>query len=101
MSAHDLTRRHMFENFKSFMRSSPLMAMQAASTAPTIVYPTAYPAEVMAPANVLEFEDVAKTKVHKLAYDYVPINTLCLRNLLREKVTTVCPNLFEFYSTGR
>ena len=71
MSAHDGTRRHMFENFKSFMRGSPLMAMQAASAAPTIVYPTAYEGEVMAPANVLEFEEVAKKKVHKLAYDYV------------------------------
>lgn len=71
MSANELTRRHMFNNFQSFMRGSPLRAMQAASAAPTIVYPTAYEGEVMAPANVLEFEDVAKKKVHKLAYDYV------------------------------
>ena len=71
MSAHDVTRRHMFENFQSFMRGSPLVAMQAASAATSIVYLPVYEGEVMAPANVLEFEEVAKKKVHKLAYDYV------------------------------
>lgn len=40
-----------------------------------IIYPPKYSDDIMGPANVLEFEAVAKTKLSKWAYDYIRSGT--------------------------
>jgi isopentenyl diphosphate isomerase/L-lactate dehydrogenase-like FMN-dependent dehydrogenase len=74
------TRRAMMRDLSLFMAASPLYAQQRAGgdtpragggTRTTITYPPLYDAEVMRPANVHEFEPIAKGKIHKIAYDYV------------------------------
>lgn len=70
------TRREMFHNLMMFAGGSPLLAGQAPpdtqpTAGPHIIYPRMYADDVMAPANVLEFEPIAKKKIHKLAYDYI------------------------------
>ncbi|MBI3665240.1 MAG: alpha-hydroxy-acid oxidizing protein [Acidobacteria bacterium] len=71
------TRREMMRRLLLFAAGSPLFAQQQPQqqpqqgTGPTITYPPAYSEEVMGPVNVLEMEDIAKKKIHKLAYDYI------------------------------
>lgn len=62
-----LTRRAILQPFGG---SSPIL--QARATAgPRITYPPKYSDGVMGPANVLEFEAIAKTKLSKWGYDYI------------------------------
>jgi isopentenyl diphosphate isomerase/L-lactate dehydrogenase-like FMN-dependent dehydrogenase len=52
-----LTRRRAIESMLAFAAESPLLAQQDD--------------DVMGPVNVHEFEEIAKTKLHKLAYDFI------------------------------
>src|SRR6185312_14698243 len=49
---------------------SPLLAQQTPQ-APGRRYPPSYSDDVMAPVNVHEIEQVARTKISPMAYDYV------------------------------
>jgi isopentenyl diphosphate isomerase/L-lactate dehydrogenase-like FMN-dependent dehydrogenase len=52
--------------------SRPRATEQEALTRPgVIMLPTDYPPDVLGPINLHEFEDVAKTKINRLAYDYI------------------------------
>ncbi|MBL8231184.1 MAG: alpha-hydroxy-acid oxidizing protein [Bryobacterales bacterium] len=55
-----MNRRNAFRRFLGFAAASPLMAQQVPSAD-----------DVMGPVNVHEFEDIAKKKLHKLAYDFI------------------------------
>jgi len=74
MNRTEQTHRSILK-FSRFVKSSPILLAQARAAGqagPRITYPPRYSAEgIMGPANVLEFEDVAKTKLSKWAYDYI------------------------------
>ena len=53
-------------DFFSFLGASPLLAQSEAT-----IYPPTYSPEIMKLVNLHEFEDVAKKKIHKLAYDFI------------------------------
>lgn len=64
----DSTRRNML---RGFGRSAPVLLQARASEQSRITYPPKYSDGVMGPANVLEFEAIAKTKLSKWGYDYI------------------------------
>ncbi len=74
------TRRDALRKLLLMASASPLLAQQGPANGgrarqggagPQIWYPANYGGDVMIPANVLEFEPIAKTKIHPLAYDYI------------------------------
>lgn len=67
-----VSRRQALRQLLTFMAGSPLLAeyMIAASQEGT-VYPPTYSDEVMGPVNLHEIEEVAKRRIHKLAYDFI------------------------------
>ena len=66
------SRREALRQLLTFVAGSPLCAewMIAAQQEGTL-YPPTYSDEVMGPMSLQEFEDVAKKKIHKLAYDFI------------------------------
>jgi 4-hydroxymandelate oxidase len=48
-----------------------LLFQAPAARTPRVIYPPKYSDGVMGPANVLEFEAIAKTKLSKWGYDYI------------------------------
>ncbi|MBI3665238.1 MAG: alpha-hydroxy-acid oxidizing protein [Acidobacteria bacterium] len=76
------TRRDALRRLLWLAGSSPLFAQGQGRNAPATIYPPSYSEEVMGPVNVHEIEEVAKKKVHPLAYDYIAggsANELTLR----------------------
>jgi 4-hydroxymandelate oxidase len=65
------TRRDMFRRFSRFEGDSSILFQARAGGQPRITYPPKYSDGVMGPANVLEFEAIAKTKLSKWGYDYI------------------------------
>ncbi len=61
-----LNRRDALRNFVYFLAGSPLFAQRSAT-----VYPPFYSEEVNAPVDVFDIEDIAKKKLHKMAYDFI------------------------------
>jgi 4-hydroxymandelate oxidase len=61
-----LSRRAAIRLLFGWAAASPLLAQRRGTT-----YPPAYGPEVMGPVNLHEFEEVAKQKLHKLAYDFI------------------------------
>lgn len=59
MEGLNMNRRTAFRNLIGFAAASPLLSQQASGD------------DLMGPINVHEFEDVAKRKLHKLAYDFI------------------------------
>jgi len=74
-SANKQSRRNMIRKFSKYIGGSPIMLAQAQAAqprSPQITYPPKYSTEgIMGPANVLEFEPIAKTKLSKWAYEYI------------------------------
>ena len=68
-----MNRREALRQFLLFAASSPVLAAQSSrSSEPGHTgYPPTYSDEVMGPVNLHEFEEVAKSKIHKLAYDFI------------------------------
>ncbi|MEX2303038.1 MAG: alpha-hydroxy acid oxidase [Bryobacterales bacterium] len=72
-----LNRRTALRNLLSLVAGSPLLA--AAQSPPAgfpdnrqgTWFPPTYSDDVMGPVNLHEFEEVAKQKIHKLAYDFI------------------------------
>jgi 4-hydroxymandelate oxidase len=65
------TRRSALQ-LAAFAAGSPLLAQQAGDAPkPTRRYPPVYSEEVMGPVNVHEIEQVARTKISPMAYDYI------------------------------
>jgi 4-hydroxymandelate oxidase len=65
------TRRHALR-FAALAASSPLLAQQAGpAQRPGRRYPPVYSDEAMAPVNVHEIEQIARTKISPMAYDYI------------------------------
>jgi hypothetical protein len=68
------TRRDMFRKLVTFSGGSPLLAQETQTDAQprtggsSITYPHLYAGDVMKPTNVIEFEPIAKTKIHNFAY---------------------------------
>ncbi len=50
---------------------SPVFAAALQAQNPGTIFPPSYSPETMGPVNLHEFEDVAKAKLHKLAYDFI------------------------------
>jgi isopentenyl diphosphate isomerase/L-lactate dehydrogenase-like FMN-dependent dehydrogenase len=71
-----INRRRALQNLAALFAGSPILAAQTAartgrpdeSAAPDL--PT-YADEVMRPVNLHEFEDIAKEKLHKFAFDFI------------------------------
>ncbi len=66
-----LSRRHALRQFLAFVGGSPLWAQQEIRRYPGAVYPPDHGGEVMGPVNLHELEEVAKKKIHKMAYDFI------------------------------
>jgi len=68
-----INRRQALRSFFSFAVASPLWPrlVPAAPQRKGTIYPPTYPGEVMGPVNLHEMEDVAKKKIHKMAYDFI------------------------------
>lgn len=65
-------RRTLLRKLVSFVAASPVIAAaQNAKDGKTTIYPPTYSDEVMGPVNLHEFEPIAKSKLHKLAYDFI------------------------------
>jgi 4-hydroxymandelate oxidase len=67
-----VSRRKALRQFLTFAVGSPFYAhfveaMQREGT----IYPPTYDDEVMRPVNLHEMEEIAKNKIHKLAYDFI------------------------------
>ncbi|MCB1018336.1 MAG: alpha-hydroxy-acid oxidizing protein, partial [Acidobacteria bacterium] len=60
-----LDRRAALRRLIGFVAASPLFAQEGSD------YPPQYADEVMGPVNLHEFEEVAKSKLHKMAYDFI------------------------------
>jgi isopentenyl diphosphate isomerase/L-lactate dehydrogenase-like FMN-dependent dehydrogenase len=67
------TRRQALASLFSFAAASPLWPRlaHAQTRQRTTVYPPTYADEVMGPVNLHEFEDIAKQKLHRMAYDFI------------------------------
>ncbi|HYZ85772.1 MAG TPA: alpha-hydroxy acid oxidase [Bryobacteraceae bacterium] len=76
-----MNRRHAFQMLAGLIGGSPLFAQSVPAPATAgevplspksarVPYPDV-PADVMGPVNVHEFEEVARKKLHKLAYDFI------------------------------
>lgn len=68
-----MNRREALRQFLLFAAGSPLLAAQSnrSSDPGRTGYPPTYADEVMGPVNLHEFEEIAKSKIHKLAYDFI------------------------------
>ncbi len=67
-----INRRQALHSLFSFAAASPLWSHLAFAQQPRrTIYPPAYSEEVMGPVNLHEMEDVAKKKIHKMAYDFI------------------------------
>lgn len=66
------SRREALRQLMTFVAGSPFYAewRLAAQQAGT-VYPPTYSGEIMGPVSLQEFEEVAKRKIHKMAYDFI------------------------------
>jgi isopentenyl diphosphate isomerase/L-lactate dehydrogenase-like FMN-dependent dehydrogenase len=66
------SRREALRQLLTFVAGSPFYAewMLCAQQEGT-VYPPTYSGEVMGPVNLHEFEEVARKKIHKMAYDFI------------------------------
>src|SRR5687767_11601495 len=63
------SRRHAFRSLAGLAAASPLFAQRPGGPPPPAA--TDPKDELMGPINVHEFEEVAKRKLHKLAYDFI------------------------------
>src|SRR5438874_5204485 len=70
-SGDEHTRRNMLRGLPGIERHSSLLFQAPVARAPRVKYPPKYSDGVMGPANVLEFEAIAKTKLSKWGYDYI------------------------------
>jgi isopentenyl diphosphate isomerase/L-lactate dehydrogenase-like FMN-dependent dehydrogenase len=61
-----ISRRNALRRLTGFLSGSPLLAQR-----PETVYPPTYSPEVMGPVNLHEFEQAAKKKIHRMAYDFI------------------------------
>lgn len=66
-----LDRRTALRRLAQFVAGSPFFAAAAQAQRPGTIYPPTYSDEVMGPVNIHEFEQIAKSKLHKLAYDFI------------------------------
>jgi isopentenyl diphosphate isomerase/L-lactate dehydrogenase-like FMN-dependent dehydrogenase len=67
-----INRRQALHSLFSFAAASPLWPQLTFAQQPRrTIYPPTYSEEVMGPVNLHEIEDVAKKKIHKLAYDFI------------------------------
>ncbi|MGH9836504.1 MAG: alpha-hydroxy acid oxidase, partial [Blastocatellia bacterium] len=67
-----INRRQALHSLFSFAAASPLWSQLAFAQQPRrTIYPPAYGEDVMGPVNLHEMEDVAKKKIHKMAYDFI------------------------------
>lgn len=67
-----IDRRALLRQLVSFVAASPVIAAaQSAKDGKTTIYPPEYSDEIMGPVNLHEFEPIAKSKLHKLAYDFI------------------------------
>ncbi len=68
-----IDRRQALRSLLSFVATSPLWPELAfaQSAQRRTIYPPRYSDEVMGPVNLHEFEDAARKKLHKMAYDFV------------------------------
>ena len=67
------SRRAALRQFAPFVAASPLVGQDASveEERPGTIVPPQYSADIMEPINLHEFEDAAKKKINKLAYDYI------------------------------
>jgi len=67
------SRRAALRQFATFVAASPLVGQDQSveEERPGRIAPPQYSADIMEPINLHEFEDVAKKKINKLAYDYI------------------------------
>jgi isopentenyl diphosphate isomerase/L-lactate dehydrogenase-like FMN-dependent dehydrogenase len=67
------TRRQALTSLFNFAAASPLWPhlASAQTSQRTTVYPPTYSPEVMGPVNLHEFEDIARKKLHRMAYDFI------------------------------
>ena len=67
------SRRGALRQFATFVAASPLVGQDQLEEEerPGRIAPPQYGADIMEPINLHEFEDVAKKKINKLAYDYI------------------------------
>ncbi len=67
------SRRAALRQFATFVAASPLVGQDPSveEERPGTIAPPQYSADIMGPINLHEFEDVAKKKINKLAYDYI------------------------------
>lgn len=78
-SPEGASRRFALRHFASFVAASPLTSESSTqpqdpsvrSERPGTISPPEYGADIMAPVNIHDIEDVAKKKLNKLAYDYI------------------------------
>ncbi len=66
-----LNRRQALRSLLNLAATSPLLSPFAFAQQRTTVYPPTYSDDVMQPVNLHEFEEIARKKIHKLAYDFV------------------------------
>jgi isopentenyl diphosphate isomerase/L-lactate dehydrogenase-like FMN-dependent dehydrogenase len=68
-----LNRRDALRSLLSFVAASPLWSLPVFAQSPQrrTIYPPTYSDEVMGPVNLHEFEDIARKKLHKMAYDFI------------------------------
>src|SRR5579872_6851619 len=69
-SGNERSRRSMLRRFSGFEKDSPLLFQRQSSNS-RIIYPPKYSDGVMGPANVLDFEAIAKTKLSPWGYEYI------------------------------
>jgi isopentenyl diphosphate isomerase/L-lactate dehydrogenase-like FMN-dependent dehydrogenase len=68
-----INRRQALQSLFSFAAASPLWSFSAPAgpQRKETIFPPNYGGEVMGPVNLHEMEEVARKKLHKLAYDFV------------------------------
>jgi 4-hydroxymandelate oxidase len=66
-----ISRRKALRQFLTFAAGSPLYPYVAAAQQEGTIYPPTYSQEVMGPMSLHEIEEVAKKKIHKMAYDFI------------------------------
>ena len=71
LSGDAQTRRNMLGGLSGFEKDSSALLQVRAPAQPKITYPPKYSDGVMGPANVLEFEAIAKTKLSPWGYQYI------------------------------
>src|SRR5579864_2748144 len=71
LSGDEQTRRNILRRFSRLESDSSALFQVRAPAQPRITYPPKYSDGVMGPANVLEFEAIAKTKLSNWGYEYI------------------------------